>query len=226
MGADALVRVENVSKDYRLGAATVKALVDVTLDIMKGDFLVIAGPSGSGKTTLLNLIGLLDTPASGEIWLDGENVTRRSLQSLHRHRRDRMGYIFQTFNLIPVLSVYENVEYPLILRGIPAAARRKLVEDALERVGLLGRKRHRPRELSGGERQRVSIARAIVKSPRIVLADEPTANLDSTTGGAVLGVMEELNRADSVTFVFSSHDARVIERGSKVVRMRDGAIGD
>jgi len=221
-----VVRLSGVSRRYRLGRTEVPALTDVSLDVAAGEFLVLAGPSGSGKTTLLNLIGLIDKPTAGSVWLDGEDTAPRSLSALSAKRRDRIGYIFQTFNLVPVMSVFENVEYPLILRGLPRRERRERVAQALEKVGLAGRMRHRPRELSGGEQQRVSIARAVVKEPGLVLADEPTANLDSATGRRILDLMLGLHDEAGVTFVFSSHDPRIIGLGRRVVRLQDGRIAD
>lgn len=207
-----------------MGKTVIPALRNVNLKICEGDFLVIAGPSGSGKTTLLNIIGLIDKPTSGEIWMRNENITSRSLNSLFKYRRDRLGYIFQNFNLIPVLNVYENVEYPLILNNTPWRKRREMVEKALLKVGLFDRKKHKPNELSGGERQRVSIARAVVKNPRIVLGDEPTASLDSKTGVEIVELMERLNQEQGVTFVFSSHDPLIIAKGKRVVHLKDGEI--
>lgn len=219
-----VVNMDRVSRQYRLGEADILALKNVTLDILCRDFVVIAGPSGSGKTTLLNLIGLIDKPTSGQILMDGEDTTPKSLNSLFRYRRDKIGYVFQTFNLIPVLNVYENVEYPLILKGFSASQRREKVEQAMHKVGLSDRRKHKPRELSGGERQRVSIARAIVKAPELVLADEPTANLDSVTGVEILKLMQRLHQEDNTTFIFSSHDPRIIAMGKRVVRLRDGEV--
>jgi len=221
-----VVRLVGIGRRYRLGKTEVPALTDINLDIEANDFLVLAGPSGSGKTTLLNLIGLIDKPTAGAVWMNGRDTTPKSLNSLAGLRRDRVGYIFQTFNLVPVLSIFENVEYPLILGGVPRGERRKLVERALDQVGLAGRLRHRPRELSGGEQQRASIARAMVKKPGIVLADEPTANLDSVTGLRILELMRQLHREEGVTFVFSSHDPRIIAMGLRVVRLRDGRVVD
>jgi len=220
------VRLAGVSHSYRLGKTDVPALTDINLSIGATDFLVLAGPSGSGKTTLLNLIGLIDKPQAGSVWMNGQDTTPKSLNSLAGLRRDRIGYIFQTFNLVPVLSIFENVEYPLILRGVPRRERQELVSRALDSVGQANRARHRPRELSGGEQQRASIARAIVKKPGIILADEPTANLDSGTGLRILELMRALHREEGVTFLFSSHDPRIIDMGLRVVRLRDGRIID
>lgn len=219
-----VVNMDRVSRQYRLGEADILALKNITLDIHCGDFMVIAGPSGSGKTTLLNLIGLIDKPTSGQVLMSGEDTTAKSLNSLFRHRRDKIGYIFQTFNLIPVLNVYENIEYPLILKGFPGPQRREKVMEAMDKVGLSDRRKHKPRELSGGERQRVSIARAVVKAPELVLADEPTANLDSVTGVEILRLMQRLHEEDNTTFVFSSHDPRIIAMSKRIVRLRDGEV--
>lgn len=221
-----VAKLVRVGRQYRLGEVEIAALKNVTLDILGRDFLVIAGPSGSGKTTLLNLIGLIDKPTSGQILIDGQDTTPKSLNSLFRYRRDKIGYIFQTFNLIPVLNVYENIEYPLILKGVSASQRWEKVEQAMHKVGLSGRRKHKSRELSGGERQRVSIARAIVKAPELVLADEPTANLDSVTGVEILRLMQRLHQEDNTTFVFSSHDPRIIAMAKRVVRLRDGEVED
>jgi len=219
-----IVKMKNICKDYTLGKTKIQALKNIDLEIVENDFLVIAGPSGSGKTTLLNILGLIDFPSSGELWFDNQQLSQRSHNGLYRYRRDYLGFIFQTFNLIPELNVYENVEYPLILKRISSRNRRQIVADVLDKVGLLERKKHRPNELSGGQRQRVAIARAIVKKPKMVLADEPTANLDSRTGIEIIALMEKLNRNEKITFVFSSHDPRIIERGSRVVHLHDGEI--
>lgn len=224
MTAQNILKMEGVSKNYRLGKTVIPALKDIFFEIFKGDLVVFAGASGSGKTTLLNIIGLLDKPSSGEIWLDSENISSRSLESLYTYRRDNLGFIFQTFNLIPVLNVFENIEYPLILKNIFYKKRKELVNNILEKAGLYERRKHRPNELSGGERQRVSIARAVVKNPKVVLADEPTANLDSVTGMEIIELMEKLNTEDGTTFIFSSHDPKIIDRGRRVVNLRDGEI--
>lgn len=219
-----LAVLDGVSKEYGLGKIKVRALRHIDLIVYPGEFLVLAGPSGSGKTTLLNLLGLIDKPDSGRVIFNGEDMGPLGLNRLAPARRDSIGYIFQSFNLIPVLSVFENVEYPLILQRVPGSERRRRVNAALQKVGLADRRKHRPSELSGGERQRTSIARAIVKEPAFVLADEPTANLDSETGAAVLDLMQHLNADEGATFVFSSHDPQIIEMGRRVVRLRDGAV--
>lgn len=224
MANQPIVKMNNVSKDYTLGKTKIDALKNIDLEIFGNDFLVIAGPSGSGKTTLLNILGLIDSPSDGELWFGDKNLVDNHQNGLYRYRRDHLGYIFQTFNLISVLNVYENVEYPLILKKISHRNRKTIVEDVLHKVGLFDRKNHRPNELSGGQRQRVSIARAIVKKPEIVLADEPTANLDSKTGAEIVELMEKLNKEEKITFVFSSHDPKIIEKGSRVIQLRDGEI--
>jgi putative ABC transport system ATP-binding protein len=221
-----LVRLEDVYKDYKLGKSTINAVKNISVNVDECDFTVFAGASGSGKTTVLNLIGLIDKPTSGKIWLEKDNLTTGSLNSLYTYRRDKLGYIFQTFNLIPVLSVFENVEYPLILKNISYRERKEQVNSILDKVGLLQRRKHRPAELSGGERQRVSIARAVVKNPKLILADEPTANLDSKTGSEIIDLMERMNREDGITFIFSSHDPQIINKGKKVIKLKDGEITD
>lgn len=223
---EGMVKLEGLCKDYCLGKTFIPALKDISFHVKKSDFLVIAGPSGSGKTTVLNIVGLIDKPTSGRVWFGSDDVTDKSMSRLFPLRRDRLGYIFQTFNLIPVLSVYENVEYPLILKNMPRNERKNRVEEILKRVGLIDRRNHKPRELSGGQRQRVSIARAVVKRPDIVLADEPTANLDSKTGGEIIELMQNLNDEDSITFIFSSHDPEIIGKGKRVVTLHDGEIQD
>ena len=218
-----VVSVKDVSKTYRLGSQTVTALDEVSLAIHGGEFMAVAGPSGSGKTTLLNLIGCLDVPTSGEIAIDGEPITRLTAGRRADLRARKLGFIFQTFNLIPVLTAWENVEYPLLIhrRGGDVAGR---VRRALEQVGLGERARHRPSELSGGQQQRVAIARALVSEPALVLADEPTANLDSATGREIIDLMRRLNRERSTTFVFSTHDPRIMSAADRVVEISDGRL--
>src|SRR5438874_8835452 len=218
-----VVSVKDVSKTYRLGSQTVIALADVCLTIHGGEFMAVAGPSGSGKTTLLNLIGCLDVPTSGEIAIDGEAITRLTAGRRADLRARKLGFIFQTFNRIPVLTAWENVEYPLLIhrRGGDPAER---VRRALEQVGLAERARHRPSELSGGQQQRVAIARALVGEPALVLADEPTANLDSATGREIVDLMRRLNRERGTTFVFSTHDPRIMSAADRVVEISDGRL--
>ncbi len=222
-----IVSVKNVAKDYTLGKVVVPALRGVTLDVEAGEFLAIAGPSGSGKTTLLNLVGCVDTPTSGAVEVAGRSTGRMSERELTRLRLNTIGFIFQSFNLVSVLSVFQNVELPLLLqRSATAKERRQRVSMLLERVGISDYASHRPSELSGGQRQRVAIARALVTRPQLVLADEPTANLDSITGTNILDLMKELNRTEKTTFIFSTHDARVWSYASAVVRLADGKLID
>jgi putative ABC transport system ATP-binding protein len=220
-----LVRVENVSKQYRLDDQLVPALKSINLNIEQGVFLAIAGPSGSGKSTLLNLIGCIDTPSSGRIWIDDQDVSATTPDGLASLRAHTVGFIFQAFNLLPVLSAEENVEYPLLqFKELSHAERRRRVQRYLEVVGLSDFARHRPSQLSGGQRQRVAIARALVVHPRIILADEPTANLDHKTGGRILRLMRRINRQTGTTFVFSTHDQRVIDMAIRRVDLEDGEI--
>ncbi|WP_291994405.1 ABC transporter ATP-binding protein [Candidatus Accumulibacter sp. ACC003] len=220
-----VVRIEHVCKDYLLGDQKVQALKDITLAFDRGVFLAIAGPSGSGKTTLLNLIGCIDTPTSGKIFINDRDVSGRTPDQLADLRARTIGFIFQTFNLLPVLSAAENVEYPLLQRKeMSAADRKRRVDYFLDIVGLAKYASHRPNQLSGGQRQRVAIARALVIKPAIVLADEPTANLDHKTGEEILLLMKKINRALKTTFIFSTHDKRVIAKADRLVRVEDGEI--
>ncbi|HWP60814.1 MAG TPA: ABC transporter ATP-binding protein [Candidatus Acidoferrales bacterium] len=220
-----VVRVENVCKIYNLGNQLVQALRDVSLGIDEGDFLAIAGPSGSGKTTLLNLIGCIDTPTSGKIYIDGKLVSEQTPDQLADLRARSIGFIFQTFNLLPVLSAEENVEYPLLqFKELSKKDRRDRVQFYLKVVGLEKFARHRPNELSGGQRQRVAIARALATKPRIILADEPTANLDHKTGASILELMKEINLVQKATFVFSTHDPAVMKMADRLIEMNDGQI--
>ena len=219
------MRVENISKQYRLDDQLVPALSSVNLNIEKGVFMAIAGPSGSGKSTLLNLIGCIDTPTSGRIFIGDQDVSSKSPDQLASLRARTIGFIFQTFNLLPVLSAEENVEYPLLqFKELSVAERRQRVQHYLEVVGLSEYARHRPNQLSGGQRQRVAIARALVVHPKIILADEPTANLDHKTGGRILRLMRRINRQTGTTFVFSTHDQRVIDMAIRRVDLEDGEI--
>lgn len=223
---DPIVRLEQVDKDYHLGNVVVPALRQVSLDIEPGEFTVIAGPSGSGKTTLLNLIGCVDVATRGRVLVDGQDTGQLKEKDLTRLRLERLGFIFQSFNLVGVLDAFQNVELPLLLqKTVAKAERRERVMDLLRQVGIEQYAHHRPGELSGGQRQRVAIARALVTRPRIVLADEPTANLDSVTGNAILDLMQALN-AKGTTFLFSTHDPRVVSRAGRVVRLVDGRIAD
>ncbi len=220
-----VVRIEHVYKDYLLGEQKVQALKDITLSFDPGVFLAIAGPSGSGKTTLLNLIGCIDTPTSGKIYINDQDVSGRTPDQLADLRARTIGFIFQTFNLLPVLSAAENVEYPLLQRkDLSREERQRRVAHFLEIVGLSRYASHRPNQLSGGQRQRVAIARALAIRPAIVLADEPTANLDHKTGEEILLLMKRINRKLKTTFIFSTHDKRVIAKADRLVRVEDGEI--
>jgi putative ABC transport system ATP-binding protein len=219
-----LVRLTDVTRTYPLGRVKVRALTGVSLDIDRGDFLALAGPSGSGKTTLLNLIGCIDKPDSGHVVIDGIDVTNVPLHRLAATRRDTLGFIFQTFNLIPVLTAFENVEYPLLLQHVPSRQRRDRVRCWLDQVGLTDQARQRPDQLSGGQRQRVAIARAMAGEPKLVLADEPTANLDSVTAARILDLVEGLNESTGCTFIFATHDPALMSRARRCVRMHDGAV--
>jgi putative ABC transport system ATP-binding protein len=220
-----IVSVRNVSKDYMLGKTVVPALRDVSLEVEEGEFLSIAGPSGSGKTTLLNLVGCVDTPTAGTVVVAGQDTAKLSERALTDLRLRTIGFIFQSFNLVSVLSVFQNVEFPLLLQGaLSKQERRSRVGGLLAAVGLDEHARHRPSELSGGQRQRVAIARALVTRPKLVLADEPTANLDSTTGGNIIDLMRDMNRRDGTTFVFSTHDPKVMAHANAIVRIEDGRI--
>ncbi|HMU74238.1 MAG TPA: ABC transporter ATP-binding protein [Elusimicrobiota bacterium] len=222
--AEPLIEVTEVSKTYLVGTEKVHALQGVTLRVNEGEFLALAGPSGSGKTTLLNLLGLVESPSAGRIRLDDTVVTDVSPRRLTRLRAERLGYVFQTFNLLPVLTVAENIEYPLFLRRVGRRDRWRRVNEMAHRVGLGSFMDHKPSQLSGGQRQRVAIARALVGSPRVVLADEPTANLDTHTGEKILTLMKELNRETKATFIFSTHDPQIMAAADRVVRLHDGRI--
>ena len=219
-----MIKVENVTKDYTVGQTKVHALRGVSLQIERGEFLSIAGPSGSGKTTLLNLIGCLDKATTGEIYVAEEAVSKKNKKELALLRRQRLGFVFQSFNLIPVLSAYENVSFALSLLGINGEEIRKRTYAILGEVGLTGMENRLPGELSGGQQQRVAVARALIKEPDVVLADEPTANLDSDTGREILDLMVDLNKRHGTTFVFSTHDQMVMDFAQRLVRLHDGEI--
>lgn len=224
-----IIEMKNVRKDYPLGETTVSALKGVDFSVEAGDLLSVVGPSGSGKTTLLNIIGCIDKPSSGEVDIAGQNITLLDDNALTDLRLYTVGFIFQTFNLIPVLDVLENVEFPLLLmkKDAPTKAEiRERAEHLIEEVGLTAQLHQRPAELSGGQRQRVAIARALVTNPKIVLADEPTANLDSDTGHKILELMRKLNEQHKTTFVFSTHDPDVLQYARHVVKIRDGLIAE
>lgn len=221
----AIVEVQAVSKEYALGKQSVIALLNVSLMIDQGEFMALAGPSGSGKSTLLNLIGCIDTPTSGNILIEGRDISGKTSDELADLRLNTLGFVFQTFNLLPVLSAWENVEYPLLQqRAVDKKTRQERVRHYLNVVGLERHAHHRPNELSGGQRQRVAIARALATRPGIVLADEPTANLDHKTGEGILRLMKELNQEEGTTFIFSTHDAQVMEMADRVIKLADGQI--
>ena len=222
----ALIRARDLTKTYYQGDLEVPALRGVDLDVQEGEFTALAGPSGSGKTTLLNIVGALDSPSDGSIEVAGRDVAELGKGDAADFRLDTVGFIFQAYNLVPVLTAYENAEFTLLLRGVPPEKRRDRVEKLLERVGLGDMMDRKPHELSGGQQQRVAVVRALATQPRLVLADEPTANLDSETSGALLDLMLELNDELGTTFVFSTHDQTVIDRARRVVRLLDGRVHD
>jgi putative ABC transport system ATP-binding protein len=219
-----IILAKGVTKIYSDNGVPVHALQSVDLTIEPGEFTAIVGPSGSGKTTFLNIISGLDAPSGGEVWLNGNLLSGMSGRELSDFRRDNIGFIFQAYNLIPVLTVEENVEYVMLLQGLPKSERRRRVSDILEIIGLAGSENRLPTQLSGGQQQRVAVARAMVSKPAIILADEPTANLDSTTSGALLDLMRELNHKTGMTFVFSTHDENVMKRARRLITLKDGRI--
>jgi putative ABC transport system ATP-binding protein len=221
-----LITIKDLWKNYPMGTQEVQALKGINLEISEGDFVAVAGPSGSGKTTLMNIIGLIDSFSRGSLTINALEINNQKRRELARLRRDLLGFIFQSFNLLPVLNVFENVELPLIIsgKGGTKAQRKERVNYLLEAVGLGDRSRHIPTELSGGQQQRVAIARALVTSPRIVIADEPTANLDSGTGEKVLSLMKQINRDEKTTFIFSTHDPEIWKMADHVIFLQDGLI--
>jgi putative ABC transport system ATP-binding protein len=221
---EAIVSLDNVVRDYHQGTVTLRALQGVTLEIGRGEFVAVAGPSGSGKTTLLNVMSGLDRPTSGTIIVDGQNLGGMNGSGLSRLRLERIGFVFQAYNLLPVLTAYENAEYVLLMQGVGQRQRRERVMRLLERVGLSGLEERFPRELSGGQQQRVAVARAMAAEPALVLADEPTANLDSHSAAELMELMRELNAEKNMTFVFSTHDRSVMRRATRLIALRDGAV--
>jgi putative ABC transport system ATP-binding protein len=219
-----LLETRNLDKDYSLGKTTIAALRGVNLSIDHGEFVSIMGPSGCGKTTLLNILGCIDRPTRGLVLFRGSDVAGLSDDQETDKRLGEIGFIFQSFNLVPVLTAAENIELPLVLAGMPKARRRARVDSLIDTVGLQQYRRHRPDELSGGQRQRVAIARALVNEPALVIADEPTANLDSDTGAAILEVMGRLNREAGVTFVFSTHNPEILKYAGRHIRLKDGRL--
>ncbi len=220
----ALIELKAVNKIYPLGSQEVIAVNNFSLNIAAGEFCVLAGPSGSGKTTLLNMIGCLDQPTSGEVWLDGLNMTSASSKALSEIRLSKIGFIFQSYNLIPVLTAAENAEFTLMLQGVDKQRRRLQVRQLFSELGLEGLEGRKPSDLSGGQQQRVAIARAMASHPSVILADEPTASLDSQTSEELLALMQKLNEEQGATFVFSSHDPLVIGHAKRVVRLLDGHL--
>ncbi|MBP7688411.1 MAG: ABC transporter ATP-binding protein [Thermoflexales bacterium] len=218
------IQLENVSKVYHIGAVETHALNDINLSMAEGEFTALVGPSGSGKTTLLQLIGCLDKPDKGAVRIKGKDVTRFNANQRADLRRDEIGFIFQFFALVPVLTAYENVELPLLLGNVKAAERRTRVMDLLTAVGLADRAKHRPDQMSGGEQQRVAIARALAPKPLMVLADEPTANLDTANGQQAMEIMQRLNQQTGTAFIFATHDPRVVSYARRVVKLRDGRV--
>jgi putative ABC transport system ATP-binding protein len=223
---DTVIICQDVTKDFHLGTVRVTALQGVDLAIQRGEFTSIMGPSGCGKTTLLNLLGALDIPTSGQILVEGNDLSTMNDQQLSHLRRDRIGFVFQTFNLLPVLSALENVSLPLQIAGVGKHARNERAKELLERVGLGGRLKHRPDEMSGGEKQRVAIARAMANHPAIILADEPTGNLDSDTGWQILELFQELNRKENQTILMVTHDENIAKVTSRIISFRDGQVVD
>ena len=222
-----IISLDKVHKIYPLGKTEVHAVKGVSFDITKGDFISIAGPSGSGKSTILNMIGCIDTPTEGSVVINGTKTSGMTDNEITRLRHRTLGFIFQSFNLIPVLDVYENIEFPLLLNAKTKGTkeeRRQWIDFLIEEVGLTQWRNHRPNELSGGQRQRVAIARALVTKPLIVLADEPTANLDSTTGEAIIELMKKMNKDVGTTFIFSTHDQSIVDIADHVIRLKDGEI--
>ncbi|RZA22910.1 MAG: ABC transporter ATP-binding protein [Proteobacteria bacterium] len=219
------VSIDHVSKVYPLGTTEVQALKDIKLTFETGEFTTVAGPSGCGKSTLLNLIGCMDTPSTGEVFIEGRPISKLSDRELTRLRLDKLGFIFQSFNLIPVLTVFQNIEFPLLIQGgFTPKEREKKVLALMDEVGLRAQAKQRSNALSGGQRQRVAIARALVTNPRIVLADEPTANLDSTTGERIIDLMKAVNQTHKTTFIFSTHDPLVMKHATRIIRLRDGSV--
>ena len=219
-----VIRTETLEKIYQDNSLPVHALKGIDLSIKKGEFLVIAGPSGSGKTTLLNLIGALDIPTEGKVFLEEEDISQKTKNELSQLRLQKIGFVFQAYNLIPVLSALENIEFTMMLRGVAEREREQRALEAMKELGIEELAHKRPNEMSGGQQQRVAVARAIVNNPSIVLADEPTANLDTDTGANLLDLMEKMNQEREITFVFSSHDPQVIGRAKRLLNLKDGKI--
>lgn len=223
---DIIIETKELKKTYGKGDVAVHALKGIDLQVRKGEFTAIVGPSGSGKTTFMNMITGMDNPTGGNIYIHGNNIAQMSGGELAEFRKNNLGFIFQAYNLIPVLTVEENIEYIMMIQGVDKDTRHKKVQGILEEVGLKGYEKRRPTQLSGGQQQRVAIARAMVSGPQIIIADEPTANLDSKTGTALLDMMHELNQRDNMTFLFSTHDELIMERATRTVTIHDGLISN
>lgn len=220
------IKTVDLEKIYQDNGVPVHALRGVSIEVEEGEFTVIAGPSGSGKTTLLNMIGALDTPTTGKVFLDNEDISELNRNELGELRLEKIGFVFQAYNLIPVLSALENIEFTMMLAGVPEKERHERAFAAMEKLHISELAKKRPNEMSGGQQQRVAVARAVVNNPTIVLADEPTANLDSETGADLLDMMETMNREHNITFIFSSHDPQVIERARRLLILKDGKIAE
>ena len=219
-----IIKVTSLEKTYQDNGVPVHAIRGIDLDISKGEFLVIAGPSGSGKTTLLNMIGALDKPTKGNIYFEGEDITKKNKNELSSFRLHKLGFIFQAYNLIPVLTALENIEFSMMLLGVPEKEREEKALKLMDELGIKDLANKRPNEMSGGQQQRVAVARAIINNPSIVLADEPTANLDSKTAGHLLDLMQKMNEEKNITFIFSSHDKQVMNRAKRLLILKDGII--
>ncbi len=219
-----LIKINQLSKQYLMGKTVINALNDVNIEIDKGEYVCIAGPSGSGKSTFLNLLGLIDTPTSGEIIFDGQSVFKLKEKELHRFRKDRISFIFQNFNLIPILSAYENIDFPMLINKVPKSERQYRIDKLSEAVGVRQYLNHRPDELSGGQQQRVSIARALVTNPEVVIADEPTANLDTTNTNNILALLKQLQRDEDTTFIIATHDPDIMKQADRLISIRDGKV--
>lgn len=219
-----LIRVQNLKKHYQQGKMEVPALRDLSFEIQPGEFTAIVGPSGSGKTTLLNIIGALDNPDEGKVFIEGQDLGLLKKNQLPRFRLENIGFVFQFYNLVPVFTALENVEYPLLLKGISKGERKKRALELLSEMDLVSLGHRLPRELSGGQQQRVAVARSLISEPKVVLADEPTANLDSVSADRLLDIMQEMSSKKNITFLFSTHDKRVMERANRLIQIRDGQL--
>ncbi|NIR86720.1 ABC transporter ATP-binding protein [Candidatus Bathyarchaeota archaeon] len=219
-----IVKIVDLEKEYQLGEVTIRALRGVNIKLQKGEFVVVMGPSGSGKTTLLNLVGALDRPTRGKVYIDGKDLTAMNERELTTLRRNKIGFLFQFYNLIPVLTAFENIELPMIIAGVPKKKMQERTQELLEIIGLVERANHRPDELSGGEQQRIAIARALANQPSIVLADEPTGDLDTATGSEVMEVLREMSKREKVTPIVVTHDPVIAKMADRILKMRDGKI--